>query len=149
VAFAYERTCDTTTLAPPIRINRTPDVTAFGQSSNWMPRAEERLGELARLPLGWDGHSGRPLSPLIADYAFQLLEKLMLRPGVPLPSITPLSYGGLMLEWHRRGWDVEIEVDAPASHHVFTRELATGTEVEFTLSGRLGRLQGEIAKIAD
>jgi hypothetical protein len=73
----------------------------------------------------------------------------MLRPGVPLPSITPLAYGGIMLEWHRRGWDIEIEIDAPASHHVFTRELATGTEADFVLSGRLDRLKGEIAKIAD
>jgi hypothetical protein len=149
VAFAYDYTCDVTTLAPRVRVNRAPDATAFGRSSNWMLRAAERLKELTRLPPGWDGHAGHPLSPPIADYTFQLLEKLMLRPGVPLPSITPLAYGGVMLEWHRRGWDIEIEIDAPTSHHVFTRELATSAEENFVLSGRLGRLHGEIAKIAD
>jgi hypothetical protein len=129
-------------------VNRASDVTAFS-SYHWQSKAAQRLADLLRLPTGWDGHLGRPVSPPIADYAFQLLQRLMLRPGLPVPSITPLAYGGIMLEWHRLGWDVEIEIDAPTSHHVYTYEIASQTGDQFSLGPRLERLGPIMAHIAD
>jgi hypothetical protein len=129
-------------------VSRASDVTAFS-SHHWQSKAAQRLVDLLRLPIGWDGHQGRPVSPPIADYTFQLLQKLMLRPGLPVPSITPLAYGGVMLEWHRLGWDVEIEIDAPTSHHVYTYEIASHTGDQFSLGPRLERLGHIMAHIAD
>ena len=117
--------------------------------TDWQRPAERKLLELLRLPHGWDGHSGKPTNPVIAEYTYRLLEILMLRQGVPLPIITPLSYGGIIIEWHRKGWDIEIEIDAPASHHVFARELATGKENSYRLGLRLKELGTTIEKIKD
>jgi len=125
------------------------EIAAFNLSrTDWQPAAERRLNQVIRLQAGWDGHQGVPVNVTIANYAYRLLGALLVRPGVPLPSITPMSYGGLLLEWHRKGWDVEIEIDAPASHHIYTHELASGTENEFQLGFRLDQLRTVIGKIA-
>jgi hypothetical protein len=150
VSIAYDFShSDTRAFSPRgAGINRASDVSAFS-SPDWKSKAAQRFVDLTRLPIGWDGHQGYPVSPRIADYAFQLLQTLMLRPGLSVPSITPLAYGGILLEWHRLGWDVEIEIDAPASHHVHTYELATHKEEQFLLGTRLERLRGIMAHIAD
>jgi|SRR5277367_2361629 hypothetical protein len=133
-----------------IERGRGSNIAAFSLSrADWQRSAWLRLTQLIWLPPGWDGHQGKAVNPTIAEYAYSLLEALLRTPGVPLPSITPLSYGGIALEWHRKGWDVEIEIDAPASHHVYTHELASATEDEFRLNHRLDRLRDVIGKIAD
>lgn len=116
---------------------------------DWQRQAENRLMEVVRLPVGWDGHQGRPSNPSIANYVYSLLEKLMVLPGLPLPSITPVSYGGIVLEWHRKGWDVEIEIDVPSSHHVYAHELATGIEGDFWCGSQLNRMRDVVRKISD
>jgi hypothetical protein len=150
VALAYDHSySDTADFSPRGGgVKRASDVTAFS-GPDWMSRAAQRFVDLIRLPVGWDGHQGHPVSPPIADYAYRFLQKLMLQPGLTLPSITPLAYGGIMLEWHRRGWDVEIEIDAPAQHHVYTYEIASGLEEQFVLGPRLDRLRDIVSKIAD
>lgn len=139
-----------TTTSPRAQNDRASQFAAFAAArTDWQSEAQRRLAYLIRLPEGWDGHQGRPVVPTIAEYAYHLMEALLLRPGVPMPSITPLSYGGLVLEWHRKGWDVEIEIDAPASHCVYTHDLASGAEEDFRLGYRLERLKHVVAKIAD
>jgi hypothetical protein len=53
------------------------------------------------------------------------------------------------LEWRRNGCDVEIEIDAPRSHNIFVREVATDQEESFHLRLLVDRLNDVIAKIAD
>jgi hypothetical protein len=150
VTLAYDHSVSDTRAFSPRGggFKRASDVTAFG-GPDWTSKAAQRFVDLIRLPEGWDGHKGRPVLPPVADYAYQLLQKLMLQPGLPLPSITPLAYGGIMLEWHRRGLDVEIEIDAPACHRVYICEIATGTEQHFQLGPRLDRLRDVMTKVAD
>lgn len=150
--FAYkdEAVSPIATAQPHPARSSNSQIAAFNLSRpDWRQAAERRLNQIIRLPAGWDGHQGKPVNATIASYAYRLLEALLVRPGVPLASITPLSYGGLVLEWHRKGWDVEIEIDAPASHHVYTHELASGTERELWLGLRLDQLRDIIGKIAD
>jgi hypothetical protein len=150
--FAYEDViAGTTATAKALQPRISASQIAAFQSvrTDWQRVAERRLNEVIRLPVGWDGHQGKPVEATIATYAFGLLEALLTMPGVPLPSITPLSYGGLVLEWHRKGWDVEIEIDAPSSHHVYTRELALGIEKEFWLGLQLRQLLDVLKQISD
>jgi hypothetical protein len=156
VSLAYdldysERTSGTSSTAQPRPARSSgSQIVAFSQTrTDWQPFAARRLNEIIRLPVGWDGHQGKPVNATIASYSYNLLEALLTMPAVPMPSITPLSYGGLVLEWHRRGWDVEIEIDAPASHHLFAHELASGEEWESWLGPQLTQLQGIIKRISD
>jgi len=116
---------------------------------NWLGEARGRLKDVVQLEPGWDGHQGKPVRPEIADYAFLLLQRLVRRPGIPRPIISPLSYGGLVLEWHRKGWDVEIEIDAPRSHHIYTHHLASEAEEEFELKDNPDRLGAVVRRISD
>lgn len=149
--FAYpdQTTVTSATARSQLRIS-VSQIAAFQLNrTDWQREAERRLNEVIRLPVGWDGHQGKPVETTIASYAFTLLEALLAMPGVPLPAITPLSYGGLVLEWHRKGWDVEMEIDAPSSHHLYTRELGSNTEKEFWLGLQLNELREVIRRISD
>jgi hypothetical protein len=70
-------------------------------------------------------------------------------PGVPMPSLMPLSNGGLQIEWHRKGWDVEIEVARPNQLHVWAYDIAGDREHEFEVSEDIVPLFEFVAHIAD
>jgi hypothetical protein len=70
-------------------------------------------------------------------------------PGLPLPAIMPLSNGGVQLEWHRKGWDVEIEIFGGPKIDVYLRNLATGEETELELDTDLGKLDSVTLGIKD
>ena len=72
-----------------------------------------------------------------------------MQPGVPLPSITPLSYGGVQLEWHRKGWDLEIEIVGAGKIQVFARDIQSGEESELELGADLSALSGYIDTVKD
>ena len=116
--------------------------------SGWIADAYERLVILQALPVGWDGHSGRRVSTNTAVYSLAVLAALM-KPSIPMPSIVPLSYGGLQLEWHRKGWDIEIEIPGPGRVHVFTRQIHSGQEHEFGLLADLNALSAALDNIKD
>ena len=101
-------------------INRTPI---------WLVSTSDRINELVRLPLGWDGHDGRPVNFDVADFAVQFLLQT-LEPDGPAPLVVPLSYGGLQLEWHEQGIDLEIEVEAPNRIFVSFEDGESGEEFE-------------------
>lgn len=114
----------------------------------WQHKAQLRLMELIRLPVGWDGHSGRPVKRDIAEFAASVLASLML-PRIPMPAIMPLSYGGVQIEWHRKGWDIEIEISAPNQMHIYQYELQSGDEREFDIGADLSGLADVIESIRD
>ena len=62
----------------------------------------EAMKSLSRLKRGWDGHDGQPITPAALDTAGHLC-------------VTPLSSGGLQIELHAGGADIEIEIGADGS----------------------------------
>lgn len=79
----------------------------------WLARKLRRLEELGRLEAGWDGAGSRPPDPpaLVAAVALVRLFSAWatLRPVCP-PQIVPVAGGGLQLEWHEQGLDLEVVV---------------------------------------
>lgn len=68
-----------------------------------------KLQELASLQPNWDTYGALPIDQLAIDYAATMLQLLQQQNILP-PSIVPMCDGGLQLEWHVRGWDVEWEI---------------------------------------
>jgi hypothetical protein len=78
----------------------------------WSKKINDRLQELIRLPIGWDGYNGIPVSFQHATFAMSLLQHLYYE-GLPLPHIVPGNDGSLQIEWHRNNFDIEIDVMGP------------------------------------
>lgn len=105
-----------------------------------------RLGELTSLPQGWDGHGGQSVDPAVARFTLEMLGDIM-RPDTPLPQLMPLSCGGIQVEWHRNGWDVEIEISKPGQVFVYLCEVSTGKKYEEQLGADFRRLDRAMALV--
>ena len=75
--------------------------------------AAERLASLAELPDGWDSYGGRKPDQTALLIARTITSRV--------PSINPSGDGSVVLEWHEDGFDLEIWIEAGASHdRIFT-----------------------------
>jgi hypothetical protein len=77
----------------------------------WWECVRDRLDELVKLPQGWDGYSGEPVSFSNANFAVKVLEAVCSLDSPP-PQIIPGSGGDLQLEWHFPHGAIELHVRA-------------------------------------
>lgn len=69
-------------------------------------KAVETLNRFADLKPGWDSYSGKPISPVAIDWAKAALFRLG-DGWVPVPT----SDGGVQLEFHHDGVDMELMIN--------------------------------------
>lgn len=67
----------------------------------------QRFGQLVLLPRNWDGCGADPPSREVIAYALGYFDAVATNVRV-LPSVVPTVDGGVQVEWHARGVDVEI-----------------------------------------
>jgi hypothetical protein len=78
---------------------------------SWVVPVTSRLSELLDLPPNWNGTAAAPVEPRLAELAVNaVLASVMPEDCPPLPQVVPCIDGGLQLEWHRGGWDVEVQL---------------------------------------
>ena len=95
----------------------------------WLRPTTGALDSLLGLPTNWDSYGARPVSHDCATYSLEVLYSIM-RDDTPPPQVVPTSGGGVQLEWHMRGIDLEIEFRTPDRGHVVYENLKTGSEWE-------------------
>lgn len=77
----------------------------------------DRLDELARLPNDWDSYGGEPPTAIAISMAHDLLAGVAERFGIAdaprlLPwAISPLSDGGVQVEWRTADVAIEVEIN--------------------------------------
>ena len=69
----------------------------------------ERIAELMALPDGWNSYDASPVSEAALRRTIEFLLEHVAE-GVDLPVVVPTVRGGLQLEWHGNGVDVEVDV---------------------------------------
>jgi hypothetical protein len=115
--------------------------------SPWIAEVATRFAELLTLPRDWDGHGAGPVAPANVEAAGRFLAGVM-APSTPAPTIVPTSSGGLQVEWHRGGFDVELLFGDDESPLLYVAEVDSGREwegspiegfAEFELAHRLGQ----------
>lgn len=89
----------------------------------WAVHAEQELQQLVDLPAGWDGHRGKRMAEAAVEAVVRVLDGCMTE-RTPFPQYFPLPDGGVQVEWHANGHDIEVEADAAGSVYV----LATTTD---------------------
>jgi hypothetical protein len=107
----------------------------------------DQINGLLALPPNWDSYGAPRIDPHIGVAAAGLLSRTM-KDDTPLPAIVPLSTGGLQIEWHEAGIDLEVEIESPSHFALYGRDRQTGEEWDETVGesgGRLGQILGVLA----
>ncbi len=93
-------------------------ITSPSVPPNWLSASVEDLNQLLMLEDYWDSYDAQKLDPKSAVFALELLTAVMTN-DTPGPSIVPTPPGGIQLEWHRSGIDLEIEIHTEGCYSVF------------------------------
>jgi hypothetical protein len=113
----------------------------------WLERTLERLNHLLTLPPNWDSYGGKCIYLDDVLRALRLLAAVM-GDRTPPPQIVPTSKGGVQLEWHEQGIDLEIEVATGSSVLASFEDSMTGTMWERTIGPDTSALAGALEILA-
>jgi hypothetical protein len=108
-----------------------PDaILAFsGHLEAWQEQLIEKVAALGALPENWNSYRSRPIDIDTAGFAVcTLLNNL--QHDDPMPSIVPTSNGGIMVEWHVAGVDLEIDFRSPTWVQLSFEKDGTESEVD-------------------
>jgi hypothetical protein len=136
----------------PISMRGTVSVIPFDINSTRSATPEyvktiNKLIELLELPGGWNSYNAKPISKENVTFAVGLLAQLM-HENTPAPQVVPKVRGGVRLEWHTRGINIEIDIDSPNGFSFFAEDLHGRQEPieeemdEIVLSQWIDRLSG-------
>lgn len=84
---------------------------------DWIVPVLHEICALGALPANWNSYGAQPIQSAIAAEAIIFLLNC-LAPGDPLPSVVPTARGGILLEWHEGGVDLEVDLRSPSRFHV-------------------------------
>ena len=76
---------------------------------SWLPDVVNSLNSLLVLEDNWDSYGAQKIDAKATIAAIQVLLSVM-EEETPQPSIVPTPLGGVQLEWHRFGIDLEVEI---------------------------------------
>ncbi|MCC6809529.1 MAG: hypothetical protein IT381_19020 [Deltaproteobacteria bacterium] len=120
------------------------DVHVTGEAPQWFVAMLEDIQKALVLRANWDGYGAIAVTKEAARSIIMLAANLM-RPNTPRPSVVPTNRGGLQLEWHQGGVDLEIRSSMPGVYEAFYCD-ADG-EWERTLFFNFTELTPKLAKL--
>lgn len=94
-----------------------------GNVPDWFTDAVKKLLMLRELPENWDSYGARQVT--VQSFETALLLTSRISEGSPLPSIVPTPTGGVQLEWHLFGIDLEVDI-TPEGNYSMSFEDETG-----------------------
>jgi len=76
--------------------------------AKWLNQTVPELVRLLWLPKGWNSDNPEQINPRAIEKILTLLLAI-LEPDSPPPIVVPTTRGGVQVEWHQNGIDLEIE----------------------------------------
>jgi hypothetical protein len=107
-------------------------------AAGWLTTAVTRIEHLTALAANWDSYGAQPVTAEAAVAAVRFLLNAAY-PEIAAPAVVPLPDGGVQLEWHRGGLDIEIAF-SEAEPGIYVEDHTTGTSHESSLSDAAGQL---------
>src|SRR6266496_3882486 len=95
----------------------------------WLTPTVEAMHRLLRLEEGWDSYGARRIEPKAVDSARNLLIRTA-KPETPPPIVVPSPRGGVQLEWHMNGIDLEVEAFPEGRFSVYVERPGESIERE-------------------
>jgi hypothetical protein len=114
----------------------------------WEREIVAALLRFISFPQDWDSYDGMPLRHDTGMFALQVLSGVM-NDAIPLPSIVPVSGGGVQFEWHQNNLDIELYVAAPYECELSVHDHVANTQATFQLKTDLGPLAQTIRLLVD
>lgn len=102
----------------------------------------EELNRLFALPAGWDGSSSDEVTTQAVQETVAVLAAIVSEISSP-PQFFPLRDGGIQVEWHVGGNNVEIEVNCAGDAYVF----AERSDGEIVADGEIRRGEDEPLRV--
>jgi len=94
-------------------------------SAGWFHPSVEGISSVLRLRRGWDSYDARPITHVSAQSALTFLSRVLEATTAP-PAVVPLADGGVQIEWHRGGLDVEIAFSPGDAPEMYIADHETG-----------------------
>lgn len=127
------------------------NVSAFDlrrRKPSWQDDMVSTLCRFVELPHGWDSYSGKPLRHDTGMFVLQLMNGMM-GPSIPSPYLVPVSNGGVQIEWHQNGFDIELYVAAPYDCELTVHDHDSGTTRTYQLSSDFGALKDALRQLVN
>lgn len=115
--------------------------------SSWLSPMLNSLREVLALPANWDSYGAHPVDLKAVAFAIEFLIQVM-RKDTMVPVVVPTVKGGIQLEWHARGIDLEMEVSPQGRCFVSYQSSRDHTEWEGDLNYNLDRLYAAIPQLS-
>jgi hypothetical protein len=103
------------------RLTRAVSIGADSTTQLLAGYMKTQLDRLLALPDGWDGARARSITDSAVLTAVQVLFGFADDAVLP-PQLVPLPDGGIQLEWHVDGNDLELEVDASGASYLLATD---------------------------
>jgi hypothetical protein len=118
-----------------------------GEEPPWVEPTLNALGELLALPANWDSYGAYRVDPESVASAGRALCLVMGSDTIP-PTIVPTSEGGIQLEWHARGVDLEIDISPTGRRYISCVDRQRETEWEGDFNIHLDRLLSIMSRLS-
>lgn len=122
-------------------------ITIMGSPPAWMLPTLQSIGELLSLPENWDSYGASRIKPDLVNAAITFLLETMLV-HTPTPSVVPTSAGGVQVEWHTKGIDLEVEFITSSRLRACFEDRRTDRSWEQELSSNLSDVADAIASLS-
>jgi hypothetical protein len=109
--------------ASPKAANYPNFVSAFNAppERKWQIEVQSRLLKYAKMQNGWDSYRAPPVGWDTGMFALYILNDVM-RTRTPIPQVVPSAAGGVQLEWHQKGIDLELHIAGPYQCELWFRD---------------------------
>lgn len=118
-----------------------------GSAPAWFLPTIDSFAQLLALPEDWNSYGARRVDPESIASAISLLFSIM-RDDSPPPVVIPTRRGGVQLEWHLRGIDLEVELLARGPILVCSEDLIEHTEWEAELTADLDPIRKVLQELS-
>jgi hypothetical protein len=123
-------------VAPIVAVQSSANVWSDRSLPPWIDPLIERLESVLTLEAGWDGAQASTITNDALAATLSVLEETMAWDTIT-PAVVPVTDGGVQLEWHCAGVDLEVYIDAEGRVSAWCREGSREWEEDFYPRARL------------
>lgn len=121
-----------------VAVESSVDVWSDRSLPPWIEPLLKQLESVLALKPGWDGGDGRRVTIDALATGLRVLEETMAWDTVA-PTVIPVSDGGIQLEWHCAGVDLEVYIEPDGQVSAWCREGSREWEEDFYPRARLSK----------